>query len=138
MINSLKLLTDRQKDGDSPAESIVTSSREKSRKGVMEGLRKFIGVDNHEAVGVGGLCQGIKSAQVVMPQFTADFPEAVIREGAGELTLRAAEVGVRRTLVDATHVEEKRDLREPTRIGMHSARPFTKNRRTRLGNDVLL
>ena len=38
-------------------------SLEKSRKGIMDGLRKFIAVDNHEAVKVGGLRQGIKILQ---------------------------------------------------------------------------
>ena len=35
-------------------------------------------------------------------------PEAVIREGAGELTLRAEEVGSLRTFIDTTHVELER------------------------------
>ena len=41
----------------------------------MNGLRKFIEVDHHEAVNAGGLRQGINSVQVVMPKFTADHPE---------------------------------------------------------------
>ena len=55
----------------------------------MDGLRKFIEVDNQEAVNVGGLRLGTKSVQVVKNWFTADFPEAVIREGAEESTSRA-------------------------------------------------
>ena len=55
LINSLKLLTNQQKDGDSPVEHIVTGLLEKSRRGIMEGLRKFIAVGSHEAVKVGGL-----------------------------------------------------------------------------------
>ena len=50
LIDSLKLLTTQQKDGDSLVEDIVTGLWEKSRKGIMDGLRKFIEVDNHEAV----------------------------------------------------------------------------------------
>ena len=45
----------------------------------MDGLRKFVEVDNNKAVNVGGLRQGTKSVQVVKLLFTADFPEAVIR-----------------------------------------------------------
>ena len=108
LINSRKLLTNQQKDGDCPVESIVTGVREKSRRGMMDGLRKFTEVDNHEAAKVDGLRHGINSVQVVKPRFTAESAEAVIREGADALTLRAEEVGVRRTFVDATHVEDER------------------------------
>ena len=84
--------------------SVLTTWKEgRSRKGIMDGLRKFIAVDNHEAVNVGGLCQGIKSVQVVQPMFTAAFSEAVIREEANEVTLRAHEEGVRRTFIDTTN-----------------------------------
>ena len=77
LINSLKHLTNQQKDGDTLVETVVTSLLEKSCKGIMDGLRKLIAVDNHDAVKVGGLRQGI---QVVKPQFSAVFPEAIIRE----------------------------------------------------------
>ena len=61
LINSLKLLTNQQKDGDSPvcSQHVVAGSLEKSRKGIMDGLRKFIAVDTHEAVKVDGLRRGI-------------------------------------------------------------------------------
>ena len=85
LVNSLKLLTNQQKDGGSPVDKIVTGLLEQSRKGVMDGLRKFIAADNHEAVKVGGLRQGIQSFKVVKLKFTADFPGAIIRERAGEL-----------------------------------------------------
>ena len=53
LINSLMLLANQEKDGDCPVEHIATSLSEKSRRGIMDGLRKFIAVDNHEAVKVG-------------------------------------------------------------------------------------
>ena len=59
---------------------------EKSRRGIVDGLRKFIAVDNHEAVKVGGLHQDTKSSRVWKPKFTTDFPGAAIREGADELS----------------------------------------------------
>ena len=57
---------------------------------------------------VGCSRQSTKSIKVMKPQFTADFPEAVIREGAEELTSRPEGVGSRRTFVDTTHVEAER------------------------------
>ena len=42
LIISMKLLTNQQRDGDSPVESVVTGLLEKSRKGIMDGIRKFI------------------------------------------------------------------------------------------------
>ena len=74
----------------------------------MDGLRKFLDVDNHEAVKVGGLQEGTTSVKVVKPKFTADFPGAVIREGADELTLRTHEEGVVRTFIDTANVEDDR------------------------------
>ena len=106
--HSLKLFTKQQKDGHSRVENIVTGLLEKDRKGVVDGLRKFIAVDTHEVVRVGGLRQGINSFKVVEPKFTADFSDAIIREGAGELTLRAEEEGVRRTCIHTTNVEDQR------------------------------
>ena len=42
------------------------------------------------------------------PKFTTDFPGAVIREGADELTLRAKEEGARRTFIDTSKMEKQR------------------------------
>ena len=72
----------------------------------MDGLRNTIDVDNRSAVD--GLRRGTKSMQVKKPQFREVFPEAVIREGADELTLRAEEVGSRRTFIDTKHIELER------------------------------
>ena len=38
---------------------------------------------------VGEIEKNMESRKVVKPKFTTDFPEAVVREGADELTLRA-------------------------------------------------
>ena len=46
----------------------------------MDGLRKFISEDNHEAMTAGDLDRETKSKKVVKPTLTA--PRAVIREGA--------------------------------------------------------
>ena len=49
LVNALKLLANQQKEGDSPIQTIVTGLHERSRKGIMEGLRSFITEDNHSA-----------------------------------------------------------------------------------------
>ena len=41
------------------------------------------------------------------PKFTADFPEAVFREGADELTLRREEKGMFRTFIDTPNVGDR-------------------------------
>ena len=46
--------------------------------------------------------------RVKQPQFREAFPEAVIREGADELTSRAEEVGSLRTFIDMKHIELER------------------------------
>ena len=47
---------------------------ENSRSRNMDGVRKFISVDNHEAVKVGDLHRETRSNKVVKPKFTTDFP----------------------------------------------------------------
>ena len=64
LINALKLLTNRERDGDSPVESIVTGFTENCRKGIMDGMKKLPEVDNREAVNGADLCQGTKSVKV--------------------------------------------------------------------------
>ena len=55
LINALKLLANRQKDGDSPIQRIATGLHERSRGGIMDGLTRLVQADNHSAVDVGGL-----------------------------------------------------------------------------------
>ena len=86
----------------------------------MDGLRKFIAVDSHEAVKVGGLHQETKSIRVVEPKFTTDFPGAVYREGADELVLRAHE----KAFIDTSKVEDQKWGVRQTRIGTPFARFF--------------
>ena len=108
LVNSLKLFTNPQNYGDSPVGKIVAGVLEKSRSSTKDGIRKFIAVDNYDAVKVGDMHQETKSKKVVKPKFTTDFPGAVIREGAGKLTLRAHEEGVLRTFIDPSNVEDQR------------------------------
>ena len=70
---------------------VVQGLQEKSRLKIMDALRRFIMVDNHEA----RVCDSEKnmvSRKVVKPMFTTDFPAVVGR--TDELTLRAEEEGM--------------------------------------------
>ena len=108
LINARKLLANQQTDGDSPTQSIVTGLHERSRRGIMDGLRRFIAADNHSAVEAGDLRRGTISVQVKKAQFSEAFPGAIIRDGADELTLRAEEVGVQRAFINTKHIELER------------------------------
>ena len=73
----------------------------------MDGLKKFIAVDNQASVKIGDLEKDMMSERVVKPKFRTDFPGAVVREGMDELTLRAHEEGAVRSFID-TNVGNKR------------------------------
>ena len=103
--NALKLLTNQQKDGDSPVGTVVAGLLERSRSSIVDGLRRFISEDNHEAVKVGDVHRETRSKTVVKPNFKAP---AVIREGAGELTSRAREEGVLRPFSGTSNVGDQR------------------------------
>ena len=96
LINALTFLANQYKDGYSPVKMVVQNLQERIRHRIMDGLRKFIMVDNHEAVKVGEQDKNVESRKVVKPKFTRDFPEAVVREG---LTLRTEQEGMLRTFI---------------------------------------
>ena len=73
LIDALKLLTNQQKDGDSPVKMVVQGLQERIRLRIMSGLRKFIMVDNHEEVKDGDLDKNVGSRKVVEPKSTTDF-----------------------------------------------------------------
>ena len=58
---ALKLLANRQEDGDGLLRNIVTNFCKESRKGLTDGLREFIRVDNDRALDVGALRRGMGS-----------------------------------------------------------------------------
>ena len=64
LFNALKLLAKQQEDGDGFIQNIVTNFCEVSRKGLTEGLRNFIQVDNHRALEVAHLREGLGSFAV--------------------------------------------------------------------------
>ena len=93
LVNALKLLANQQEDGDGLIQNIVTNLCEVSRKGLTEGLRNFIQVDNYRCFGVGHLREGLGSFKVRRPKGEEGNPEVPVRESSHELTLRAEEVG---------------------------------------------
>ena len=96
----------------------------------MEGLRSFIKEDIHRAVDVGRLRKGIRPFKVQKPNVSEDYPEAAIREGAVELTMRADEVRTLKACINIDHIEDDRwGRRWLMRTGMLSANQIYKGTR---------
>ena len=74
----------------------------------MEGLINFFKVDNHCALDVDHLNEGIRSFEVRGPKFKGVYSEASIRKGSEELTLRAEEVGSQKACINVGHIAEYR------------------------------
>ena len=74
----------------------------------MDGLRSFIRAENRSVVDVSDLRQGTRSLKVQKPDFSEAFPEAAIREGADELTLRADEVATLQAFINTKDIEFER------------------------------
>ena len=64
LVNALKLLANQQEDGDGLLQKIVTNLGDGSRKGRTNGLRDFIKIDNHRALEVGYLNEGMGKLKV--------------------------------------------------------------------------
>ena len=123
LTNALELLANQQTDGDSPMQGIVTGLHEKSRLGIMK-VRRFIEVDNRRAVEVGLLTEGISAFWIKKPKFEAESPDAIVREGPEESTLRAEEVGTPKSCININH--GGREHPWSMMIGMHFAKRYTK------------
>ena len=52
--------------------------------------------------------EATRSLAVQKPKISEAFPEATIREGADELTLRADDVGTQRAFINTEHIEFER------------------------------
>ena len=76
---------------DSPtqsiAQSIVRGLHERIRRGIMDGLRSFIAVDNCSAVDVRGFYRDTVSLVVQKPQFSEAFPGWFIITRCGRVTV---------------------------------------------------
>ena len=106
LINALELVANQQEDGDGPFQSIVTNLCEWSRKGLTEGLRNFVKVDNHRALEVGHLME--RSFKIRRPKAEEGCPEVLVRESPEELTLRAEEVGTQKSCINVDHTAKER------------------------------
>ena len=73
-INALKLLA------DGLIQSIVTNLCEVSRQGLTEGLRKFMQVDNHRALEVGHLREGLGPLRYEKTERTRSAPRGTCQE----------------------------------------------------------
>ena len=68
LINALKLLANQHQDGDGPVKVLVWGFQERSQLKMMEELRKFITMDNQEAVKIGDLEKRQALRPVVKPK----------------------------------------------------------------------
>ena len=68
LIDALKLLANQQEDGDGLKQNIVTNLGVKQEKGLAQGLREVIKIDNQRALKVGYLSQGMEKFKVRRPR----------------------------------------------------------------------
>ena len=85
LINALKLLANKKEDGDGLIQNIVTNLCEGSRKGLTEGLREFIQIDNDRALEVGHLREGLGTFKVRRPKGPEGHPEVTVRESRDKI-----------------------------------------------------
>ena len=76
-------------------------------KGLTEGLREFIHIDNHRALEVGQR-EGLETFKVRRPNGPEGYPEVPVRESPDELTLRAEEVGTWKSYINVDHMTKER------------------------------
>ena len=101
------MLANQQEDGDGFIQNIVTNLGEGSRKGLTDGLRDSINIDNHRTREVGYLNEGMGNFKVRRPNGSEGYPE-VIRESPDELTLQAEEVGTWKSYINVDQKEKER------------------------------
>ena len=99
-----KLLANQQEDGYGLVQNIVTNLGKGSRKGLTEGLREFINIDNERAFEVGYLNRGTGTFKVRKPKVPEGCLEVTVRESSDERTLR---VGTLKTYINVNHIEEE-------------------------------
>ncbi len=96
LVRSVKLLANLQNGGGNLVDTIFNGSQERSRLKVTYESRRFTEVDNRKAVKTDELEKHSEAMKVVRLNLNrATFPDATIREGVDEWTVRA---GMLRTL----------------------------------------
>ena len=79
-INALDLLANQQEDGDGLPQKTVTNLGKGSRKGLTDGLRDFIRVDNECALDVGALRRGTGTFKVRKPKASKRCSDVIVRK----------------------------------------------------------
>ena len=102
LINALKLLANKQEDGDGLIQNTATNLCEESREELTNGLRESIQVDNHRALQQGHQNEGMGKFKVRRPNGSEGYPELTIRESPDELTLRAEEMVTWKSYISTT------------------------------------
>ena len=113
LINALKLLANQQKDGDNPIQNIIMGLKEKCKERITNGLRSFIASDNYSAVGSGNLRRGHGVFKVVRPKMNG-YRSEVLREEAGDLTLRAEAFDPLKARFNVDHIDQ--NFRRPSLV----------------------
>ena len=139
LINALTLLANQQDDGDGLVQNIVTNLGEVGRKELAEGLRNLIHVDNHRALEVGHLREGLRSFKVRRPKGEEGYPEVPVRESPDELTFGAEETGTWKSCTNVNHIAKGRWSPPLVDADWHAfCQVFLWHRRRRLGRVVRL
>ena len=108
LINALKLLVNQQEDGDCLIQNIVKDLGRESRRGLTDGLREFIGVENERALDVGAIRRGTGTVKVRKPKAEEGGSDVIVRERPDELTSRAEDVNTLKALINVNHIEPER------------------------------
>ena len=91
--------------GDSFVETLFEGLQEQSKLNIMDALRRFIEVDNHEAERIRDLEKNSEAIKVVGPTSTEKmFPDAAVREVVDDLTRRRGEEGMPHLFINKFHV----------------------------------
>ena len=86
LINAMKLLANQQEEGNGLRQDIVTNLGKGSRKGLTDGLRDVIRVDNERALDVGAPRRGTGTFKVRKPKVPEGGSDVIARESTDELT----------------------------------------------------
>ena len=134
--NALTLLANQQDDGDGLVQSIVTNLGEVGRKSLAGGLRNFTQVDNHRALEVGHLREGLRSVEVRRPTGEEGCPEVPVRESPDELTLGAEALGSRASM--STTLQKGGGVLLWMLIGTPSAKRYKKASKGKTGKTYMM
>ena len=107
MINALKLLATKQEDGDGLIQNIVTNLGKGSREGSHGGLRNFTQVDNHRALDVGHLREGVGSFKVTKAERRSRVPRGACQGRRRRINARSR-VGAWKSCTNVDRIAKER------------------------------